>query len=161
VEEFSQYFDFSTSKLTTQEQSKLLQLLYEFEELFVKKGETLKATHLMEMDIKLKPEATPLKAKAYRTTPQTRQEINKQLNELLRGDIIETCDGEFTSPVFLVPKADSTFRMVVDYRKLNQQTIPENFPMQNITDTLQALGSKHPTIFTTLDMQSGYHQIKI
>jgi putative transposase len=51
--------------------------------------------------------------------------------------------------------------MVVDYRKLNQQTIPENFPMQNITDSLQALGSSHHTIFSTLDMQSGYHQIPI
>jgi hypothetical protein len=51
--------------------------------------------------------------------------------------------------------------MVVDYRKLNQQTIPENFPMQNITDSLQALGPSHPTIFSTLEMQSGYHQIPI
>jgi hypothetical protein len=80
---------------------------------------------------------------------------------MLRADIIELSDGVYTSPVFLVPKKDSSFRMVVDYRKLNQQTIPENFPMQNITDSLQALGSNHPTIFSTLDMQSGYHQIPI
>jgi hypothetical protein len=44
---------------------------------------------------------------------------------------------------------------------LNKQTEPENFPLQNITDSLQALGSKQPKIFTTLDMQSGYHQIPI
>jgi hypothetical protein len=115
----------------------------------------------MEMDIKLQPEAVPLKAKPYRTTPDMRKEINKQIQDMLRPDIIELSDGVYTSPVFLVPKKDSSFRMVVDHRKLNQQTIPKNFPMQNITDSLQALGSNHPTIFSTLDMQSGYHQIPI
>jgi putative transposase len=90
-----------------------------------------------------------------------RTEINRQIQDMLRADIIELSDGVYTSPVFLVPKKDSSFRMVVDYRKLNQQTIPENFPMQNITDSLQALGSNHPTIFSMLDMQSGYHQIPI
>jgi putative transposase len=90
-----------------------------------------------------------------------RKEINRQIDDMLKADIIEPSEGQFTSAVFLVPKKGKSFRLVVDYRKLNQQTIPENFPMQNITDLLQALGSNHPTIFTTLDMQSGYHQIPI
>jgi hypothetical protein len=136
-------------------------LLYDYKDLFVKTGETLRMTNVMEMDIELQPEAVPLKAKPYRTTPDMRKEINKQIQDMLRADIIELSDGVYTSPVVLVPKKDSSFRMVVDYKKLNQQTIPENFPMQNITYLLQALGFNHPTIFSTLDMQSRYHQIPI
>jgi hypothetical protein len=114
----------------------------------------------MEMDIKLTPDATTLKAKPYRTSPEMCKEINRQIDDMLKADIIESSQGRYTSAVFLVPKGQS-FRLVVDYRKLNEQTIPENFPMQNITDLLQALGSNHPKFFTSLDMQSGYHQIPI
>jgi hypothetical protein len=153
--EFTQYFDFSKSCLSAEQVQKLLLLLYDYKDLFVKKGETLRVTNVMEMDIKLKPDTVPLKVKPYRTTPDMRQEINKQIQEKLRADVIELSDGVYTSPVFLVPKKDSTFCMVVDYRKLNQQTIPENFPMQNIIDSLHALGSSHPTIFLRLTCKVG------
>jgi hypothetical protein len=82
----------------------------------VKKGENVRCTKVVQLDIKLKPDAKPLKAKAYRTTPEMRKEINKQIDEMLKGDIIETCDGTYTSPVFLVPKQGGSFRLVVDYR---------------------------------------------
>jgi hypothetical protein len=50
-------------------------------------------TNVMEMDIKLKPDTVPLKAKPYHTTPDMRQEINKQIQEMLRADVIELSDG--------------------------------------------------------------------
>jgi hypothetical protein len=104
-------------------------MLYKYDELFVKTGETLRMTHMMEMDIKLKPDATTLKAKPYRTSPEMRKEINRQIDDMLKADIIEPFEGQFTSAVFLVPQKGKSFQLVVDYRKLNQQTIPENFPM--------------------------------
>jgi hypothetical protein len=54
LKEFSEYFDFSKSCLTSEQITVLLDLLYEYDELFVKTGETLRMTHMMEMDIKLK-----------------------------------------------------------------------------------------------------------
>jgi hypothetical protein len=72
LDEFLQYFDFSKSCLSSAQITVLLDLLYEYEELFVKTGETLRMTHMMEMDIKLKPDATPLKSKPYRTSPEMR-----------------------------------------------------------------------------------------
>jgi hypothetical protein len=124
---FAQCFDFSKSCLTPEQTHELLLLLYEYKDLFVKKDEILRMTNVMEMHIKLTPEDGPLKAKPYRTTPDMRTEINKQIQDMLRADIIELSDGVYTSPVFLVPRKDSSFRMVVDYRKLNQQTVPKNF----------------------------------
>jgi hypothetical protein len=107
--------------------------VYDYADLFVKKGEPLRVTNVMEMDIKLTPDAMTLKAKPYRTSPEMHKEINRQIDDMLKADIFESSQGRYTSAVFLVPKGQS-FRLVVDYRKLNEQTIPENFPMQNITD---------------------------
>ncbi|KMQ93369.1 enzymatic polyprotein endonuclease reverse [Lasius niger] len=48
-------------------------------------------------------------------------------------------------------------RVIVDFRKLNDLTIGDSFPLSNITDILDQLGNaKH---FTTLDLASKYHQI--
>jgi len=51
------------------------------------------------------------------------------------------------------------FRVVVDFRKLNDLTIGDSFPLPNITDTLDQLGNAK--YFTTLDLASGYHQILV
>jgi hypothetical protein len=103
-------------------------------------------THMMEMDIKLKPDATTLKAKPYRTSPKMRKEINRQIDDMLKADIIVPSEGQFTSAVFLVPKKGKSFCLVVDYQKLNQQTIPENFPI-----------AKYYGFITSFRFKSPYH----
>jgi hypothetical protein len=60
-------------------------------------------THMMEMDIKLKPDATTLKAKPYRNSPEMQKEINRQIDDMLKADIIKPSKGQFTSAVFSSP----------------------------------------------------------
>jgi hypothetical protein len=103
IEEFQTYFDFSKFCLDAAQHKVLLEFLYEYADLFVKKGESLRVTNVMEMDIKLTPDATTLKAKPYRTSPEMRKEINRQIDDMLKADIIENSHGRYTSPVFLVP----------------------------------------------------------
>ena len=81
---------------------------------------------------------------------------------MLKTEIIQTSASQWNAPLLVVPKkADASgkpkLRVVVDFRKLNDLTIGDSFPLPNITDILDQLGNAK--YFTTLDLASGYHQI--
>ena len=82
-----------------------------------------------------------------------------QLHEMQQNGIIKPSNSPWASPIVLVRKKDRTLRLCVDYRNLNSVTKPDKFPIPRIDDILDQLGeSKH---FSTLDMASGYWQIKV
>ncbi|XP_061166358.1 uncharacterized protein LOC133191742 [Saccostrea echinata] len=67
------------------------------------------------------------------------------------GGVIETSDSPWSSPIVLVKKKDGTIRFCIDYRKLNDVTIKDNYPIPRIDTTLDALsGSK---LFSTMDLK--------
>lgn len=104
----------------------------------------------------------PVHMKQYRFPPIHRDEVETQVSELLRNDIIEHSNSPYNSPLWIVPKkSDSAgnkrWRMVIDYRLLNEKTIGDAYPLPNITDILDQLGSAK--YFSVLDLASGFHQI--
>jgi|GEM_PF-3482667 len=104
----------------------------------------------------------PIHTKQYRYPPVHKDEIDKQVNELLSNDLIEYSTSPYNSPVWIVPKkpdsqGNKRWRMVIDYRSLNEKTIGDAYPLPNITDILDQLGSAK--YFSVLDLASGFHQI--
>jgi len=130
-------------------------------DLFQLSGEKLGCTTITEHKIATSDEQ-PINTKQYRFPPIHKDEINRQVNEMLKNDIIKTSMSPYNSPLWIVPKkADSKgnkrWRLVIDFRALNKKTLGDAYPLPNISDILDQIGSAK--YFSVFDLASGFHQI--
>nr|CAD40483.1 OSJNBa0067G20.3 [Oryza sativa Japonica Group]CAE03320.2 OSJNBa0032I19.14 [Oryza sativa Japonica Group] len=86
-------------------------------------------------------------------------EVKKQLEELKEKGYIRPSTSPQGAPVIFVEKKDKTKRMCVDYRALNEVTIKNKYPLPRIDDLFDQL--KGATVFSKIDLRSGYHQLRI
>lgn len=107
--------------------------------------------------------ARPIAQKAYRIPHHLQPVVDEIIQEQLDAGIIQPSASPWASPIVLVPKkslnGEKSYRMCVDLRAVNKVTTPDTYPLPRIDETLDRLGNCR--YFTTLDMRSGYHQIKI
>lgn len=97
----------------------------------------------------------PIRVKPYRVSPTEREIIKAEVEKmLLQAGVIEPSTSAQASPVVLVPKPDGSTRFAIDFRKLNEVTRKETYPMPNIQDYLDVLrGNEY---FTIADGQQAY-----
>jgi hypothetical protein len=96
---------------------------------------------------------------SYHLSPFEREEVKRVVTELLAKGYIEPIKSLYGAPILFVQKKDGSLRAVFDYLRLNALTVRDRYPLPR-SDTL--LDSMHGrTVFSTLDLQSGYHQILI
>ena len=113
----------------------------------------------IEFSIDLVPGKAPISQPLYRMTPAELAELKRQLQELLEKKFIRVSTSPWGAPILFVKKKDGSFRMCIDYRKLNQVTIKNKYPLPRIDDLLDQLGGA--TVFSKIYLRSGYYQLKI
>ena len=99
----------------------------------------------------------PIKMRPYRIPIKNRDVIDKAVDEMLDADLIRRSQSPWSFPVVIVDKKVGSKRFCVDFRKLNQITKKNSYPLPLIDEILALLGkSKY---FTSLDLKSGYWQV--
>ncbi|CAK1581080.1 unnamed protein product [Parnassius mnemosyne] len=125
--------------------------------------EYLTFTNEVKHEIRTKNE-DPINIKAHRLPPLQTEEIKRQVEKMLKDNIIQESFSPWSAPVHVVPKKlDASgikkWRMVIDYRRINDITTDDKYPLPNINDLFDMLGKS--TYFTTHDLASGYHQTEV
>ena len=148
--------DLSESTLSITEKQLLTGLIQKFPHVFTDKpGRTGTLQHHIDILPNTKPRNNP----PYRYAPARRQLIEDNLAEMLTQGVITPSKSPWASPVVLAPKKDGSLRFCIDYRKLNEVTVRDAYPIPRIDDTLDAL--QHASYLSTLDLRSGYWQVEM
>lgn len=150
-----------TNHLSEFEKVKLVELLKEKQQLLLKPGEKLTCINGAEHTINTIDDK-PIFTKSYRYPHHFKGDVEAQVKEMLADGIIQHSTSPFNSPVWVVPKkmdasGKRKVRVVIDFRKLNDKTVEDKYPIPQIDEILDNLGKS--AYFTTLDMKSGFHQI--
>src|SRR3954462_10497063 len=92
-------------------------------------------------------------------SPSELEELKKQLDSMLEIGLIQPSASPWRSPVLFVDKKDGGNRLCTVYRKLNDVTIKNKYPLPKIEDLFDQLaGAK---VFSNIDLRTGYRQLKI
>jgi hypothetical protein len=113
----------------------------------------------IEFTIDLVPRTQPIHKAPYRMAPAELKELKEQLQELLDRGFIHLNVSPWGAPVLFVKKKDGTMRLCIDYRELNRVTIKNKYPLSRIDNLFDQL--KEASVFSKIDLRSGYHQLKV
>ena len=102
---------------------------------------------------------TPVTMRPTRVPHKYKQELNTQISNLIRAGVLKESNTNWLANLVFVQKKDGTFRMCVDYRKLNAVTVNDIFPLPRIDTILERIGNCE--YYTRLDLSQGFLQIKI
>lgn len=109
--------------------------------------------------VPLETGANPVNLRPYRYSSLQKDAIDSMIKDMLAQGTIQCSSSPYASPIVLVKKKDGTWRLSVDYRGLNKQTIKDKYPIPLLEDLLDELGGA--CFFSKLDLRAGFHQIRM
>ncbi|XP_065435190.1 uncharacterized protein LOC135977995 [Chrysemys picta bellii] len=145
-------------QLTPTQVGRLRALLEKHQEVFSRDerdfGYTTTVTHQIATG-----DAVPIKQRHRRISPRVFQEVKKHILDLVTQGVLKESHSPWASPAVIVIKKDGGVRFCCDYRKLNEVTHKDAYPLPRVEESLDALGSAR--VFSTLDLTSGYFQVAV
>ena len=145
-------------ELTEKERGQVKALLLEFQDVFTGPDGKLGHTDLVKHCIDTGDNA-PVKQPFRRAPMASRVIQEEEVKKMLEQGVIEPSTSSWASPVVLVRKKDGTYRFCVDYRRLNDLTKKDAYPLPRLDDSIEAMGGAQ--WFSTLDLHSGYWQVEM
>ncbi len=115
-------------------------------------------TNVIQHDIQTPP-GIIIRQRPYRVPEARRRAIEEEIQQMLKLGVIEPSRSPWSSPIVLVPKPDGTLRFCNDYRRLNEVSQFDGYPMPRVDELLDRLGRAR--YISTLDLTKGYWQVPL
>ncbi|XP_076546690.1 uncharacterized protein LOC143305763 [Osmia lignaria lignaria] len=152
-----------TDHLNAEERKHVFNIVDEFSDRFYLPGDKLGEVPNFYHSIHTTDDV-PINTRQYRYPPVHQDEIQRQVKALLLQGVIQPSSSPYNSPLWIVPKkpdakGNKRWRMVIDFRALNEKTLSDKFPLPNITEILDKLGGAK--YFTIFDIANGFHQVQM
>ncbi|KAL1258013.1 hypothetical protein QQF64_011257 [Cirrhinus molitorella] len=112
-------------------------------------------THVLQHDIRTPP-GVIARQRPYRVPEARRQAIEEEVQEMLKLGVIEPSRSPWSSPIVMVPKPDGTLRFCNDFRRLNEVSEFDGYPMPRVDELLDRLGRAR--YISTLDLSWTHRQ---
>ena len=148
------------AQLTSQARGQMEQMLLAQSEVFALCDEELGETDLVSHSIDT-GDTKPVKTFPRRLPYALQAELEEEMSKLMNIGCIEPSTSSYASPLVLVRKKNGGLRVCVDYRNVNKDTVPDKYPMPRIDELVDMVGRRQPTVFSSLDLMRGYHQVKM
>lgn len=143
------------SHLSDEHQAVVKQMLYEESNAFARDDDDVGCIPSLQMGITLKDDI-PVQ-RTYAAVPKPLyKEVKEYIQDLLAKKWIVKSKSPYAAPVVCVRKKDGSLRLCIDYRLLNQKTVPDRHPLPRIQDLIDTLGGFN--LFSILDQGKAYHQ---
>ena len=147
--------DTKLSHLPSVQRKELAEVITQYREVF---PDVPSKTNLIEHDVDV-GDSAPIKQHPYRVSPMKKELLDKEVQYMLKNDIIEESQSNWSSPCILVPKHDGGFCFCTDFRKVNDKTKSDSFPIPRIADCIDQIGNAK--FVSTFDMLKGYWQVPL
>lgn len=153
-----------TNHLTPTQAQMIEDVCKKYSDVFHLPGDKLTTTDIKQQSITLKPGTEPIYCKQFRNPYHQRPIILEQVGDLENNDVIEDSVSAWNAPLLLVPKkkdqnGNIQYRVVIDYRKLNNVIEQDKYPLPNIKELIDQLGGSQ--YFTCMDLSQGYYQVEL
>ncbi|GFU85494.1 retrovirus-related Pol polyprotein from transposon 297 [Trichonephila clavipes] len=101
----------------------------------------------------------PLAVPPYKMNPSKKEIFKQKIDRFLSEGIIDECDSLYAFPVVLISKTKGTFLICIVYRKLNEITVADTYPLPRMDDLLHQ--TKLTPFMSALVLRAGYHQVNV